>query len=233
MVTRITFNAVRVLVLLGGLSLLFALAVLALSVLTLPAARPTAAGRRVYRWMNLYFLGIGFGYICVQLSLHQTFILHLGHPTFALSVLLCSMLLGTGLGAALSRRLFAGGRRLRAWGTILVGLILLLVASPAASALSTVSSTAARAAVAGAVSLAVGLILGFAFPIGVRLVAPTGERAVQKMWAVNGAASIAGAALAAIIGVTLGSGAVLALGIACYVVATAAGLLAARAGRPS
>lgn len=73
-----------------------------------------------------------------------------------------------------------------------------------------------------------GFVLGFSFPIGVRLVGPTGQWAVQKMWAVNGAASIAGSALAAFIGITFGSRAVLAAGLAAYALAVACGWRALR-----
>jgi hypothetical protein len=51
------------------------------------------------------------------------------------------------------------------------------------------------------------------------------------MWAVNGAASVAGSALAAFIGLTAGSTVVLAVGAAFYALATAAAWLAER-GEP-
>ena len=71
-------------------------------------------------------------------------------------------------------------------------------------------------------------VLGFAFPLGVAMAAPTGEWAVQKMWAINGAASIAGSALAAFIGLSLGSTAVLGAGFLAYAAATASGVFATR-----
>ncbi|HEV7515172.1 MAG TPA: hypothetical protein VGR07_02625, partial [Thermoanaerobaculia bacterium] len=180
------------------------------------------------RWMSPYFLGIGMGYMLFQLGLHQRLILILGHPTFALSVVLSSMLLGTGLGAAASARLFGPARAPRAWLTILVVLAALTASFPAIAVLERIGSSGGRAAAAAVVLAATGFVLGFAFPLGIRLVAPTGQWAVQKMWAVNGAASIAGSALAAFLGITLGSHAVLAAGLVTYALATLCGYRAWR-----
>jgi hypothetical protein len=120
--------------------------------------------------MSPYFLAIGFGYILVQLGLHQRLTLILGHPTLAL---------------------------------------------------------------AGGITGVVGFVLGFGFPLGVRLVAPAGERAVQKMWAVNGAASIAGSSLAALLGLTLGCRAVLIGGFVFYALAALCGTKAQSVVEPS
>jgi MFS family permease len=228
MVLDITFRAVVVMMLLAGVSLAFATLVLVLGTVTLPSASTSPRHRSIYRWMTVYFLGIGFGYILVQLGLNQRFVLILGHPTLSLAVVLGSMLLGTGAGSYLSGRLFADGRFLPAWISIVAVLgVTVLLVSPL-SILSSVSSSAGRAAGVGLVTSLVGLILGFAFPLGVRLVAPTGEWAVQKMWAINGAASIAGSAAAAIIGLALGSRAVLIAGLGFYILAAFCGYHAMR-----
>jgi hypothetical protein len=71
----------------------------------------------------------------------------------------------------------------------------------------------------------VGAALGLAFPLGVRLAA--GEWAVQKLWAVNGAASIAGSVAAALLGLGLGSRAVLLSGLVCYLLVALCGMRAA------
>jgi MFS family permease len=228
MVLDITFRAVVVMMLLAGVSLAFAILVLVLGTVTLPSASTSPRHRSIYRWMTVYFLGIGFGYILVQLGLNQRFVLILGHPTLSLAVVLGSMLLGTGAGSYLSGRLFVDGRFLPAWISIVAVLgVAVLLVSPL-SILSSVSSSAGRAAGVGLVTSLVGLVLGFAFPLGVRLVAPTGEWAVQKMWAINGAASIAGSAAAAIIGLALGSRAVLITGLGFYILAAFCGYHAMR-----
>jgi hypothetical protein len=208
---------------LGGVSVVFAMVVLVLGAVTLPSAAAAPRERRIYRWMSVYFFGIGFGYILIQLGWNQRLILILGHPTLSLAVVVSSMLLGTGAGSFASARLFHDGRFLNAWIAILttIGILVLLV-SPI-SYLNGIGSATGRAMGAGLITGLVGFVLGFAFPLGVRLVAPTGEWAVQKMWAINGAASIAGAAAAAIIGVGLGCRAVLLTGLGFYGLVTFCG----------
>lgn len=238
-VLEITFKAVRVMMFLGGVSVLFAFLVLVLGAVTLPSATAPPRDRRIYRWMSVYFLGIGFGYILIQLGLHQRLILILGHPTLALSVVLASMLLGSGAGAFASGKLFEDGKFLNAWIAILAVLAILVAMVTPISALGAIGSPAGRAAGAGILTGIVGFVLGFAFPLGVRLVGPTGEWAVQKVWAINGAASIAGSAAAAMIGVGFGCRAVLSAGLLFYVVVAICGYqamkiaLATPGGRPA
>ena len=225
-ITDITFNGVRVMMILGACALLLVIAVLMLTVFTLPGSHATPEGRRVYRWMSLYFLGIGFGYILIQLGLHQRLIIILGHPTLALSVVLFSMLLGTGLGAALSGRLFPSADMRRVAAVLVGTLALLWIAIPFFPSFDNIGSYGLRLAAIGAMLVVIGGVLGFAFPAGVRHVAPTGEWAVQKMWAINGAASIAASVSAAIIGLTMGTRNVVLFGVLSYVVAGIAGIVA-------
>jgi spermidine synthase len=249
LVEQITFKAIRTLVLLSGGALGLALLVLLLGLVTLPGPRDAGRGgdaarappeqrqirsashppTRTYRWMMLYFFAIGCGYVLIQLGLHQSFMLLLGRPTLALSVVLLSMLLGTGLGSALSQRLLPDGRMWRGWALIVVVLGLLVIGVDAIAALEGIASEAGRIIISSLIFLIVGAALGLAFPLGVRLISPTGDWAVQKAWAVNGAASIAGAAGAAILGVTLGSRALLVCGLGCYVAVLLLGLHVSRA----
>ncbi len=52
----------------------------------------------------LLFLSIGAGYILVEVALIQRFVLFLGHPTYALTVIIFSMLAASGCGSYFSRR---------------------------------------------------------------------------------------------------------------------------------
>ena len=227
-ITEITFNGIRVLMVLIVLALTFTVAVLGLAVSTLPSANTSSQQRHTYLWMSLYFFSIGLGYILIQLGLHQRLVLVLGHPTLVLSVVLFWMLLGTGLGSALSSRLFPDGSQRRAWMLIVAAMLVLYLAFPGIGLLERVGSSLVRATLTGALLGVCGFVLGCAFPIGVRIVGQTGEWAVQKMWAVNGAASIASSALAAMIGISFGSRAVIFAGVLAYVLMAVAGVAALR-----
>jgi hypothetical protein len=228
-VLRVTFKAVRVLVLLTMIALAFTVAIVGLAGFLLPTRSAAPERRRAYRWMTLYFLGIGVGYILIQLGLHQRLILVLGQPTLALSVVLFSMLIGTGIGSAVSTRWFPDGSFRSAWAVIVVVVAAIALGLPALSTMDHIGSAAVRAVLSAAIVGVVGFVLGFAFPLGVRIVAPTGDWAVQRAWAVNGAASVAGSALAAVLGVMLGSRWVVAAGLICYLLVFLAGTMAQRA----
>src|SRR5581483_4889797 len=59
----------------------------------------------------LYFVAIGLGYILVEITFIQRFVLFLGHPTYALTVVVFLMLLASGAGSVLSRKWLAEPRR--------------------------------------------------------------------------------------------------------------------------
>lgn len=231
-----TFSGLRVL-----LTLVLCATGLAIAVALLGRARLQSGPQtdRLVPWMGLYFLAIGLGYMLVQLGMHQRLTLLLGHPTYALSVVLFSMLLGSGIGAAASARVVPEGRETRAWIAIISVVAASLTAMAAIPLFDAIDQTLLRNVIVGGWLAIVGAVLGTAFPVGVRLAAPAGPSTIEWMWAINGAASIVGSTLAALIGLESGSRAVLAAGLACYLLAALCGLSARRlrrgraAGHPS
>ena len=101
-------RAVPLLFELLGVSVLATLIILALPPLVLGARLPRE--KPVLRFL-LYFLAIGAGYILIEVALIQKFVLFLGHPTYALTVVIFSMLVSSGLGSYLPAA--AGHRILR------------------------------------------------------------------------------------------------------------------------
>ena len=53
----------------------------------------------------LFFAAIGLGFLLLEVALIQRFVLFLGFPTYALSVVLFALLVFTGIGSLLSARL--------------------------------------------------------------------------------------------------------------------------------
>ena len=49
----------------------------------------------------MYFGALGAGFMLIEVSVLQNFVLLLGHPVYSLTVTLFSLLLGTGLGAGM------------------------------------------------------------------------------------------------------------------------------------
>lgn len=220
---EVTMNGIRVLMILSAISVLLAIGVFMLGWFLPGGTSEDVATSTLQKLNSVYFLAIGLGYILVQLGLHQRLTLILGHPTFTLSVVLFAMLLGTGIGSACSGRLFPIGTFGRAWAAILATIIGVILCFSLLPMMDKIDSLTTRIMLSGLLVGVVGFPLGFGFPLGVRLAAPAGEWAVQRMWAINGAASIAGSALAAIIAVTISSRANIIAGLAVYTIAMMAG----------
>ena len=147
----------------------------------LVAGEPPGAGMGA--WL-VYFGALGAGFMLLEVALLQRFVLLLGHPVYSLTVTLFSLLLGTGLGSFLSRRIDAGSREgrddTRSWSSC--GRRARERGLPAAR-----SSTSAipwplalRVVVAGALLVPTGVLLGMPLPAGMRLLATraTGHRSV-------------------------------------------------------
>lgn len=160
----------------------------------------------------------------VEVSLLQRFVLLLGHPVYSLTVTLCSLLLGTGLGSAASRRL--PDAHLRRSLFLVLGLIVALgccagfVLAPLIQH-SIVAGRASRILIAAAVTLPVGLFLGIPLPAGMRLLARERQTLVPWAWGINGALSVVGTTVAVFIAMNWGFSASLLGGAALYAAAGA------------
>jgi hypothetical protein len=176
----------------------------------------------------LFFAAIGLGFLALEVVLIQRLVLFLGFPTYALSVVLFSLLLFTGAGAALSERWTEPRRAL----TIALGAALGLVAlaafglQPLLRALIDLPF-AARIAIAVMLLAPIGLALGTAMPIGLKRLSALHPSGVAWAWGVNGVTSVLGAALATVVAVLFGFTVVTLLAFCCYLAA----LVHVRAGR--
>ena len=61
--------------------------------------------RATFSYCLAYFGLIGLGFMFVQIPLMQRFAVYLGHPAYTIAVILCSMILASGIGSALSDRI--------------------------------------------------------------------------------------------------------------------------------
>jgi hypothetical protein len=93
----------------NGLSALLTLMGISTALVVLFVLGPLAfaGGADAPRWFSwlVYFGALGAGFMLIEVSILPRFVLLLGHPVYSLTVTLFSLLLGTGIGAAWSRRL--------------------------------------------------------------------------------------------------------------------------------
>jgi SAM-dependent methyltransferase len=177
-----------------------------------------------------FFFAIGLGFMFVEVSEMQRLMLLLGKPTYALSVVLFTLLVGSGAGSLLSLRLTGAGGPLRPRAALTL-VVLVLAAAGATTPLVVhalaASSTMVRLLAAAATLLPMGFMMGLPFPLGLRAAAAS-PALVPWLWGVNGAASVLCSVLATVVALTAGISASFWSGVACYVGALVAYLLASR-----
>jgi spermidine synthase len=177
-----------------------------------------------------YFGALGAGFMLLEVALLQRFVLLLGHPVYSLTVTLFSLLLGTGIGSLLGRRI-ADSRVARVAVRATVGIAAIACLAPLALPslidLAIPWPLAARAALAVALLVPLGMLLGMPLPGGMRLLAGRRPDIVPWGWGLNGAFSVIGATLAVFIAMNWGFSITFLTGAAVY--AAAAGVLRTRA----
>ena len=168
----------------------------------------------------LFFAGIGFGFMLVEVSQMQRLIVFLGHPTYGLSVVLFAMLASSGLGSLAAGRL-GGVRAAVPLTTLVIALILFGAATPWAIRGFEGATTPARIAIAIGLLFPIGLFMGMAFPLGMRAATLGAPALAPWLWGVNGATSVCASVVAVAISLHWGNAASFWTGVACYVVAAA------------
>ena len=166
-------------------------------------------GARAEGWLAwlAYFGALGAGFMLIEVSVLQRFVLLLGHPVYSLTVTLFSLLLGTGLGAWWSRRLSEPGLK-RATAMALLAVAVLSAASiPLVARLVDWAIPLARPiriAITVAVLVPVGMVLGVPMPAGIRLLRRRAPEMITWAWGINGALSVLGATVAIFIAMNWG-----------------------------
>jgi hypothetical protein len=173
-----------------------------------------------------YFGALGAGFMLLEVALLQSFVLLLGHPVYSLTVTLFSLLLGTGIGSLISRRIKPSRVKTvtsRALGGIALVALVAPVIVPRLIDLAIPWSLTLRIALAVTILLPLGVLLGMPLPGGMRLLATRRPDIIPWGWGLNGAFSVVGATLAVFIAMNWGFSTAL-IAAAC-VYATAAGTL--------
>jgi hypothetical protein len=173
-----------------------------------------------------YFTALGVGFIFIEIGTMQRFVLYLGFPTYALSVVLFALLTSTGIGSALTARVrvVRPGMPLALAGVLALVVAVWLAVGPTVLGATLHQPLALRIAATVAILAPLGVVLGAFFPLGLRLVDALDGRLVPWAWAINGSATVVGTILAAAVGMTYGFTVVMVAALAIY----AGGTLALR-----
>ena len=224
----------------NGLSALLTLMGISGALVVLFVLGPLAvtAGNRPPGWLAWlgYFGALGAGFMLIEVAVLQRFVLLLGHPVFALTVTLFSLLLGTGMGAALSRRL-AGPRLKRSTaltiaGIAIIGVVCVAGVTPLVN-WAIPFARPVRIAIAVTVLVPIGMVLGVPMPAGIQLLRARAPQMLTWAWGMNGALSVVGATLAIFIAMNWGFHVTLLVASATYLMGLGCLFAAERHPQPS
>lgn len=167
----------------------------------------------------LYFACIGTGFMMVQIPLMQRFSVYLGHPVYAVAVLLFSMILAAGAGSYLSDRIEVGrGSRwtlLVPTGIVSMLALIYLVSGPLIASTIQQGLFVRCMIVVALVGLA-ALPMGMCFPLGLRLFREYSSQCLPWMWGINGATGVLASVFAVAISMWSGINTSLLVAIGCY-----------------
>lgn len=171
----------------------------------------------------LYFAALGGGFMLLEVSLIQKFVLFLGYPAYAFGATLSALLVSSGIGSYLTRRVTAGEGRV-------LGLALATLAAIVGVHLTLLPvlfreliglALPVRVALAMVIQAPLGIVLGMFFPLGVQRVRRLDARMVPWMWAVNGACSVVSTVVAILLATAFGFATVSLTALAVYALGTA------------
>jgi hypothetical protein len=196
-------KAVPLLFALMGISLLATALILVAPPLILGTRLPRQPGVRSFL---LFFLFIGTGYILIEVGLIQKFVLFLGHPTYALTVVIFSMLVSSGIGSAVSKRLIGRdeGRLIKVLGSVaLLSALLALAVSSLLGALVWLPLPV-KALLTVALIAPLGFVMGMPFPTALARLEEWHAPSVRWAWSLNAASSVLGSVGALVCAIYLG-----------------------------
>jgi len=201
-----------------GASILATAIVLLLPPLFLGNHLPRGKGVRRFLW---YFVFIGAGYVLIEVSLIQTFVLLLGNPTYALTIIVFSLLVSSGIGSFFSRRVLGTSERslTAALASVALLMALLAVLIPTLNLASLGWPLWIKAPITVMLIAPAGFAMGMAFPAGLSRLEKQYSPLLRWAWALNASASIMGSVSAVFLAIHLGLRETLLIGGMMYVCA--------------
>ena len=163
---------------------------------------------------------LGYGYLAIETALIHDLIIFVGHPTYAVTVVIVSMLTASGLGSV-----FAGRVSHQKLTPLLVGALVCVIGLGLMQAFlvtgafvtyATGLPVPLRLFLTAASLFPLGFVLGMPFPIALRLIPAAASPAVPWAWALNGWMSVVAGLVTVLISRNLGYSTALLVAVAAY-----------------
>jgi hypothetical protein len=203
--------------------------------LGLPLLRRKAAGSQGIpgAWAGLLYVAcLGYGYLAVEVVLIHELVLFVGHPTYAITVVVLALLLMSGLGSGFTQRWpterLTGRLRIALLVVLGLGALQAWVVPPLLHSVFLGLPILVRLAITFACLAPLGFVMGMPFPMAMRLLPEKAAGIVPWAWALNGLMSVTASLGTVIISRLWGYSQAFAVALAFYGVAL---LLAGRLRR--
>lgn len=197
-----------------------------LIVLPLRALRSSAAPRRQQGRVWGYFAALGLAFLFIEIAFMQRFVLFLGHPLYAIAVILCGFLVFAGLGSGYAARITRRAHQaqhdqygrpiaLAVVGIACLALLYLVLLGPFFRQALWLPGIV-KVALTLALIAPLAFCMGLPFPLGLARVARRRPDLIPWAWGINGCTSVLGTILATLLAVHYGFTAVVGLAVGLY-----------------
>lgn len=163
----------------------------------------------------IYFAALGMAFLLLEIAFIQRFTLYLGHPLYAVAVVLTGFLIFAGLGSGHAKRLTNS----LAIGVIVVLGVAYLLGLPRFFELTIGWPQISKMLLTLLLVAPVAFCMGIPFPQGLVRVGSRQPVMVPWAWGINGCASVVGAAAAPLVAVHFGFSMVILTALGCYAIA--------------
>ena len=198
---------------------------LALISIVLPLALKSTNKLSKADFLSLAFFGfIGFGFVFIEITEAQQWDLFLGNPTYSLSIVLCSLLLGGGLGSYLTQKIKTNQSWRSNVSYFFVSFLIIVSLGMITSPLTRffhASDMFFRIFFAATILLLLGTAMGIAFPIGIKALPAQSKQHVPWFWGINGATCACASVIVIIVNFSIGLAASYWVGCLFYLAAFA------------
>lgn len=190
--------------------------------LTKPSSGKKSASHPDLLQSVVLFSMLGIGFMLMEISFIQRFVLFLGQPVLSLSVLLFSLFVGAGMGSLWSGRVPADKIKK---GIAIASLSVAVMVLGYTFLLPIVFNQllglhlTLRLCATVFLLMPLGFGVGFPFPLGIRLLKEVGrEKHIPWMWGMNGVSSVVGSTMTIILAISLGFTAAGFASAGCYLI---------------
>lgn len=169
----------------------------------------------ISKWrIFIYFGSIGLAFLFLEIPLIQRGILSLGHPIYAFTLVVLTVLISSSIGSLMSRREWL--RKKLVLGILFGFALLTPIIVYQTQEITLGWALLPRILIFGLSLVPLGILMGYPFPIGLAWLERSDSSLIPWAWAVNGCASVLAAVLAAILALSFGFTLVLVLGAVFY-----------------